>query len=118
MDNKDFDFDKAGLQTPYTVPEGFFRDMQQHIVDRMHRKAKRRRRLTLTAALGLAAAVAGLVFLPEGTKKDLPQAQKQLSGQCTMPAARTTADDDWIDDLSDDDLETMASQANDDIFLN
>jgi hypothetical protein len=144
MDNKDNIFDEAGRQTPYTVPEGFFENMQQSVRERLRKKTRQRRLITLAAAMSLAAAMAGLVFLPTGRQEIPVTAEKQLSAQqteqpcrqvqqpvqqplpthlrttprqTTQPAGQTSPDN-WIEELSDDELEAMASQADDDVFLN
>ena len=64
--NNDFDFDKIGKRVPYRVPEGFFEEMQQNVMERTKQPMKRRTyllRLT-PVILATAAVLSAIAFLP------------------------------------------------------
>lgn len=91
--DRNFDFNKIGKQMPYTVPEGFFDQLQTKVMEEVAheetitapRKVSRLR--TIVKTIMAAAAVVGLFFMcnPFQTDKqdnsldDVDQAFQQLS---------------------------------------
>lgn len=67
-----FDFNRIGKRMPYTVPEGFFEEMERNVMSRAGILAdtadcvaapKGRRRLRMVAMAAVTAAAAGLLLL-------------------------------------------------------
>lgn len=115
---KDFDFDSIGKQTPYVVPDVFFDSMQQEVLTRVaaDRSRLQKRRRMLWGAVAVAALVAGLCFLPffhSADKAPLPSARVLAvdNGTAVDPI------DQWISELSDEELEELVSFSENDIFL-
>lgn len=103
----EFDFNKVGKRMPYTVPEGFFTDMEdklwQELKEQPSTKPRKRHsvmRLVLSA-LATAAAVVGLVFmLNRGQQVEYSDVEQAFSG------------------LSTDDQSYLLSVYQDDVFIN
>ena len=116
MERKDFDF--IGKQTPYQVPDGFFQEAQQKVMLKVSQQ--RRRRLVLKRSiimLSSAAILVGLVFIPGRTivKNEADKQPAATTQQIDKTASG--ADDSGINELGDEDLETMASIVENDEFL-
>lgn len=94
MDNR-FDFDKTGKRMPYTVPDGFFDELERNVrrqtAPRPTTSAKRKplfRHVAMLAAASAAAAIAlPMVFSyrpapqPAYTMENVEQAFADLSGE-------------------------------------
>ena len=103
---KDFDFDKIGKKTPYRVPEGFFDEMQQQVMQQVEKPGRRNlfvRRMSY-AVIAAAAAVLAFVFIPFYSN------DKQAISETTSYS--------WIEQLSDDDLQSLDNLSDNDIFMN
>lgn len=73
MMKTDFDFDRAGKQTPYIIPDGFFEDMQDKVSERI-RAGRRRRKVKMIVISALTAAVfAGILIIPTGRHQQSSQ---------------------------------------------
>ena len=103
------DFEDIGKQVPYRVPDGFFEDVQQNVMERTSHSAKRRMRILRFSPVILAAAavLSGIIFLPEISH--VPQVEN---------ISQVTADNNnWIENVSDEDLEAMDDFLSYDIFM-
>lgn len=118
---KDFDFDDIGKQTPYRTPDGFFENMQRKVMESTDVKQQRKPHLKLivSAVLAMAAALAGLLFVPSLRQMDAtmsPSASDVLAIEknhvVTDPA------ENWIKELSDEELEELVHFTENDVFLN
>ena len=116
MERKDFDF--IGKQTPYQVPEGFFDEMQQKVMLKVsqdqHRRLVLKRRIIMLAS---AAILAGVVFIPIRTAVKNGKDKQPVTTTQQINQSIARADDAWINDLGDEELETMASIVENDEFL-
>lgn len=116
MDNKDFDFEKIGKQTPYTTPIGFYGEMQNEVFEKI--KAKQHKNWVIRASIStiaVAAILSGIVFLPARQASTAPAAQQNESISVNNHYAHN--DDKWIEALSDEDLESLVSLSENDEFL-
>lgn len=103
---KDFDFDKIGKKTPYRVPEGFFDDMQQQVMQQVEKPRHRSlviRRITY-AVIGAAALVSAFVFIPRSA--DDVQSNQEMTSY------------NWVEELSDEELQSLDNFSENDIFMN
>ncbi len=116
---KDFDFDDIGKRTPYTVPDGFFNNVQQKVMARAGVKQRRTpsARLAVVAVMGMAALLAGLLFVPSFYRAEVgnPTSADVLAVESGNSAEQA---DGWIRELSDEELEELVSFSENDIFLN
>src|SRR5574344_1017885 len=115
---KENKFDLKEKQTPYQVPEHFFNEMQDKIIEkalgRLHRRLLLKRSLM---AFGTAAILAVAVYIPVKTLLQNGSNEQQIAVSQQVDNAAPDEDDAWINSLKDDDLETMASIADNDEFL-
>lgn len=117
--NKDFDFDHIGKQTPYRTPDDFFEQTQRKILEQTLGQQRRKRKLNLivSAAIAMAAVLAGLLFAPspDQTKPDTAAPSQMLAVE-----TKTTTDpvDKWINELSDEELEELVNFSENDLFIN
>ena len=97
------DFDEIGKKTPYRIPEGFFDEMQQQVLQQVEepRKSWFSARRISYAVIGMAAAVCAFVFIPRPT--DVAEQQ--------------SASISWIEQMSDDDLQALYDLSDNDIFM-
>lgn len=109
---KNFDFDKIGKRMPYTVPEGFFDEMEQNIMRQAGIKQaetpRRKRplmRVIITAVTSVAAAVALFVVFNTGMKNenavqfnDVEQAFAQLSAEDQAYMLQVYQDDIFLNE--------------------
>ncbi len=116
---KEFDFDDIGKRTPYRVPEGFFEDMQYKVRQRTYgsKPTVRRFRMVIAVSMAVAAVLAGLLFMPSHFR----QAGRGTSDLQALDIENCTAAalaDQWIHEMSDEELEELVSFSESDIFLN
>ncbi len=103
----DFDFDKIGKKMPYTVPDNFFEQIEDSILEKIKcyqpiaSKPKRNfRKVTFRATLAIAAAIAlffivkGVFFQQNTTIYDVEQAFSKLNEE----------DQDYIITVFEDDV--------------
>ncbi len=106
----DFDFDRPGKRMPYTVPDGFFEQMEEDILRELDRretavqKSRRFLRLALGAVTTAAAAIA-VVFLLDKAPESIPSAEFAEVERA-------------FDDLSTEDRTYLLSVYRDDLFIN
>ena len=106
-----FDFDKIGKKLPYRIPEGFFDDMQQQVmqqVEEQHRHRTMIRRIS-SVVIGMAAVFSALVYIPWSSNTS-PDAQEHAKTESSAFS--------WIEQLSDDDLKAIDDMSEYDIFMN
>ena len=60
---KDFEFDMVGKRLPYTVPDGFFDQMERNVMAKVGRVRKRRIFMTIYAPVAVTVATAAAVLL-------------------------------------------------------
>jgi len=108
---KNFDFNKIGKRMPYTVPEGFFDEMERDIMQQagiMRTEAPRRKRplvrVIITAVTSVAAAAALFVVFSTGFKQEKPVGMTDVEQAFAQ--------------LSAEDQAYMLQVYQDDIFLN
>lgn len=105
-----FDFDNIGKRMPYSVPEGFFDDMERQILARNLSQSHPRRHRSMTlrrsiAGLLAAAVVTGLVVM--------------IGGRWSAPSTTDYAHvEQAFDNLSNDDQTYLLSVYQEDIFIN
>lgn len=118
---KDFDFDDIGKQTPYRTPDGFFEDMQRKVMESTGAKQQRKSHLKLivSAVIAVAAALAGILFVPSLRQMDtaMPSSVSDVLAVDKNHAVTDPAES-WIKDLSDEELEELVSFTENDVFLN
>lgn len=116
--NKEFDFDDIGKKTPYRIPDNFFEDMQQKVMERTDGGQCRKHRLQIlfSTAIAAAAVLAGILFIPSHF-----QSEDVTNGTSDMLAIERSGSDPadkWIHELSDEELEELVNFSENDIFLN
>ena len=90
MNDRGFDFDKVGKRMPYTVPEGFFDNLEENVWNEMKadcaEKKNGKLRLFMRSAMAAAATVTLLFVINMGVSKpepvtvnDIDQAFSQLT---------------------------------------
>ena len=107
--NKDFDIDKLDKKVPYQVPDAFFEKMQKEVVGRVGEPAvKKRSVFRLIPIISAAAAVlTAVLFLPMHTSQKTVAPMSQA----------TLVENDWIEELSDEELEMINDVSEYDIFM-
>lgn len=118
---KDFNFDDIGKQTPYRTPDGFFEDMQRKVMESTGVKQQRKAHLKLivSAVVAMAAVWGGLLFVPSLRQMDAtmpPSASDVLAIEKNH--AVTDPAENWIKELSDEELEELVNFTENDVFLN
>ena len=74
MMEQNFDFSKIGKQMPYTVPDGFFDELEENVMrEVIVQPAKKDKAKTIRMAIRAALAVAACLALFLIVKKNLPQ---------------------------------------------
>ena len=74
MMEQNFDFSKIGKQMPYTVPDGFFDELEENVMREVKvQPAKKDKAKTIRMAIRAALAVAACLALFLIVKKNLPQ---------------------------------------------
>lgn len=154
---KDFDFDSIGKNTPYRVPDDFFKKMQDETLRRIdYEKHKHRHlRFVIYSAIAAAAILAAVIFIPMSknnsgvsggpltseivgksvdtltaqvnniavSMKEVPEVTKieaapSVAKSEVRKAKVKSSDDEWIEQLSDEDLNSLIALSENDIFLN
>ena len=106
---QEFDLDKIGKKVPYRVPEAFFEEMQKNVMDKVnHPKRCRTIWLRLSPVIVAAAAVlSAVMFLPRNY-------EEENVGKISLVTVESS---DWIEDMSDEDLQAMDEIAECDVFM-
>lgn len=113
--NNDFNIEQLSRKTPYTVPDNFFEQSRQRILDATVNagtgRKKRTRRMTviITSVAAMAAAVLLAVF---AIQREMPQDTPAITA-----AAVDAHVDDMIENMSDEELKTWAENTDPDMYL-
>lgn len=115
----EFDFDKVGKRMPFRTPEGFFEKMQEETMRRIAEEKRRKKLLKLRigfgAVLSAAAMLCGVVFFTHTSNADmeqLPSNELLVEAECNDPFCL------YLQQLSDEDLNSLADFMENDIFMN
>lgn len=116
---KDFDFKSIEKKMPYRTPDAFFDKMQEQVMERLQsekRKKQHRMRLFISASLAVAAMLLGLIFFPAIS----PQVEQQPANSFIVSADMGASDsmDQFIENMSDDELAEWSELSENDIFIN
>lgn len=119
--NKEFDFDDIGKRMPYKTPESFFEDNRREILNRTcgeEHRGRNRWRIVIPALLGAVALLAGLLFMPLLHEKGETSATlSPLVLMAETESANSEVMDNFIENLSDEELQELAEFSETDIFL-
>lgn len=122
MVDKDFDFKNIGKQMPYRTPDGFFEKMQDQMMaraadDKKHKKLHRIK-LVISATLAAAAILLGVIFFP-ATKPEIEQfPSNSLIVSMDLDYSYPDVMDQYIADMSDEELTEWVELSENDIFIN
>lgn len=121
MVKKDFDFNDIGKQMPYLVPEGFFEQAQEQMVQRTgvdKRKNSHRIKLIVSATLAAAAVLWGILFfsVPQPETEQLPSGSLIVSTD--LDYSYSDALDQYIESMPDAELAEWVELSENDIFIN
>ncbi|WP_455672497.1 hypothetical protein [Phocaeicola sp.] len=122
MVEKEFDFKNIGKQMPYRTPEGFFDKMQQRVVEQTQnekrKKQQPRMKLIIAATLAAAAMLLGVIFFPatQTETEQLPSHSFIVSAEVDYPYSDVI--DQYIEHMSDEELEEWIELSDNDIFMN
>ena len=116
---KDFDFDDIGKRTPYRTPDGFFEDVQRKVMERAGVKQQRKShmKLIISTVITMAAVLIGFLFVPSFLPADSPLSDTKVLAIDNVTLSVDPVDN-WIKNLSDEELEELVSFSENDIFLN
>ena len=70
---QNYDFSKIGKQMPYTVPDGFFDQLEENVMNEVKAQPARKKATVLRMAIRAAIAIAACIALFLIVKKVLPQ---------------------------------------------
>lgn len=70
---QNYDFSKIGKQMPYTVPDGFFDQLEENVMNEVKAQPARKKATVLRMAIRAAIAIAACIALFLVVKKVLPQ---------------------------------------------
>ena len=108
--NKEFDFDDIGKRIPYRTPETFFEHNRREILNRF--------RVIVPAILVVAALLVGILFMPfSHEKSDIPDVSSAFILMAGTESGNSEAMDNFIESLSDEELQELAELSETDIFL-
>lgn len=109
--NNEFDFDKIGKRMPYTVPDGFFAQMEQNVMQELELKAESKpksRRSRIRIGIGAITAIAASLMLLLIVNKHY-QADNEVSINDVELA---------FSNLSTEDQNYLVSVYQEDVFMN
>lgn len=123
--NNEKDFSEIGKKTPYRVPENFFAENQKKIFSKVGPKTKSRGSLRLIySGMAMAAMIAVIMVLSFFRTDSVVLNDPILFASSSLQSEMlVTATDDYpemdnfIHELSDEELEYLVAQANTDLFL-
>ena len=119
--NKEFDFDDIGKRIPYRTPETFFEHNRREILKHTcgeERHERNRFRVIVPAILVVAALLVGILFMPfSHEKSDISDVSSAFILMAGTESGNSEAMDNFIESLSDDELQELAELSETDIFL-
>jgi len=115
MKRNDFNFESMAEETPYRIPEDFYKDFQKKMEYRIRKRNREKFRFRLATISSIAAAFIGIVFM--FTLNMHQKAISEVKTDCTSVSQDKTTDN-WIKNVSDEDLEMLTSLSENDNFLN
>lgn len=113
--NNDFNIEQLSRKMPYTVPENFFEQSRQRILNATvnaetgNKKRTRRMTVIITSVAAMAAAVLLAVF---AVQREMPQDPPAITA-----AAMDAHVDDMIENMSDEELNIWAESTDPDMYL-
>jgi len=113
--NNDFNIEQLSRKMPYTVPENFFEQSRQRILNATvnaetgNKKRTRRMTVIITSVAAMAAAVLLAVF---AIQREMPQEATAITA-----AAVDAHVDDMIENMSDEELNIWAESTDPDMYL-
>lgn len=117
MERTDFNFVDIAKETPYRVPEGFYKDFQKNMESRIRKRNREKFRFRLVTISSVAAAFLGVVFM--FTLDSHRRAIPAETAECPIvSSAKDKTAESWIKNVSDEDLEMLTSLSENDDFLN
>lgn len=122
MVKKDFDFNDIGKKMPYRVPDGFFEQAQQQVMERtgtVERRNPHRIKLIVSATLAAAVVLWGVLFF------SVPQPETEQLPLGSLIVSTTDSDyfypdalDQYIESMPDAELAEWVELSENDIFIN
>lgn len=116
---KEFDFGQVGKRMPFCTPEGFFERMQEEALQRVAAEKRKKKIYRLKVGFGavLSAAaiwcgVAFFVHTPSQVQEQFPAGNLLVEAECDDPFCL------YLQQLSDEDLNSLADFMENDIFMN
>lgn len=113
--NNDFNIEQLSRKMPYTVPDNFFEQSRQRILnatvnaETSNKKRIRRMTVIITSVAAMAAAVLLAVF---AIQREMPQEAPAITA-----AAMDAHVDDMIENMSDEELNVWAESTDPDMYL-
>ncbi len=113
--NNDFNIEQLSRKMPYTVPDNFFEQSRQRILnatvnaETSNKKRIRRMTVIITSVAAMAAAVLLAVF---AIQREMPQEATAITA-----AAVDAHVDDMIENMSDEELNVWAESTDPDMYL-
>jgi len=80
---QNFDFSKIGKQMPYTVPDGFFDQLEKNVMTEVKAQPAKKKATVIRIAIRAALAVAACLALFLIVKKNLPQGSETSADDFT-----------------------------------
>ena len=112
---REFDFEEVGKKVPYQLPADFFEKMQDEVLTRVNepenrvlKSSKKRYIKLMPSIIAVAAVLSAVVYIP------LRNHQEEVE---QISQASVVEDVSWIEDMSDEDLQSMSDFTDCDIFM-
>lgn len=122
MAEKEFDFEKIGKQMPYRTPDGFFENMRHRVMeqasDGKRHKSKSHLKLIMATALAAAAMLLGVIFFPFTQQETEKLSSNSLIVSTDLDYSYSDVMDQYIEDMSDEELAEWIELSDNDIFMN
>jgi hypothetical protein len=118
MMEKEFDFGQVGIRMPFRTPEGFFERMQEEALQRVAAEKRKKKiyrlKVGFAAVLSAAAVLCGAVFFlnaPQTEQDPFQAGNLMVEAECNDPFCL------YLQQLSDEDLNSLADFMENDIFM-
>lgn len=80
---QNYDFNSVGKKMPYTVPDGFFDQLEENVMNEVKAQPARKKATVLRMAIRAAIAIAACIALFLVVKKALPQGDDTITDDFT-----------------------------------